>query len=396
MADEQVQVELQQDQGQLTDAQKLQAAVWEDNFQQPAQTHQQELPKEPTPAPDDDEEEIIEPNEWVKREYGWENAELGKKELEELREYKTKVKPAEEIKFANEESEKLHKAILAGNKKEVYKILERQERLERLSSLELNPSNASAIVRANMQIKGDELGLTEDEINYEFNKKYSIPAKPVKLDTDLDGEYEQRLSEWEQAKRNVEMELMIAAKYARPELDKIKSELVIPDIAPKQVQPEAKQPTQEELDAEAAFKSEFVKKAKQSIDSFSGFSTTVKDKDVEIPINYVQSSEEKEFISKQISAFAESGFNANAILADRWVNSDRTLNTDQMVKDLSLIYNEGKISNKFATDAANKRLELYLKEKKNINISDSNKNGTFNPDGDKTEHQKLQEHFWNN
>jgi len=93
-----------------------------------------------------------------------------------------------------------------------------------------------------------------------------------------------------------------------------------------------------------------------------------------------------------MNEFAKSGLDANALLADRWVNEDgKTLNVERMVKDLSLIYSNEKLSQKLVTDAANKRLELYLKEKKNINLNETVTNGQFNPDNKKTQQEALTE-----
>ena len=59
-----------------------------------------------------------------------------------------------------------------------------------------------------------------------------------------------------------------------------------------------------------------------------------------------------------------------------------------MVKDLSLIYSNEKQSQKLVADAANKRLELYLKEKKNINLNETN-NSQFVPNGQKNQQEAL-------
>jgi len=51
---------------------------------------------------------------------------------------------------------------------------------------------------------------------------------------------------------------------------------------------------------------------------------------------------------------------------------------------------------KLATDSANKRLEAYLKDKKQINVNETNPNGQLSLEKDNTsETAKLQEFFWN-
>jgi hypothetical protein len=72
--------------------------------------------------------------------------------------------------------------------------------------------------------------LTREEIDYKFNKQFGIPNRPVQKDIETDEEYQDRLSNWESKARDVETELMIEAKLAKPELERFKSELVLPDI----------------------------------------------------------------------------------------------------------------------------------------------------------------------
>ena len=66
-----------------------------------------------------------------------------------------------------------------------------------------------------------------------------------------------------------------------------------------------------------------------------------------------------------------------------------------MIRDLALLMNGEKISQKYVNDAANKRLELYLKDKKNINVNGTVTSGSFDPNNAKTEMQAVQEWVWN-
>jgi hypothetical protein len=174
----------------------------------------------------------------------------------------------------------------------------------------------------------------------------------------------------------------------QPKLAQLKSEIVLPDIK-KEMQETL---SQEDLEAFKKLQNSFLQDAKNSVEGFKGFDVNVKDKDVDYVVSYAPSTEEKTLVSEKLNKFAESGFDANALLADRWVNKDgKTLNVEQMVKDLSLIYTNEKQSQKLVADAANKRLELYLKEKKNINLNETVSNGQFNPDGKKTQQEALTE-----
>jgi hypothetical protein len=87
--------------------------------------------------------------------------------------------------------------------------------------------------------------------------------------------------------------------------------------------------------------------------------------------------------------FADNNLDANMIFAERWVNDDNTINVKQMAKDLLLIQNEGKITQKYVNEAANRRLAMHLKKQSNINISGQQQQGTFIPDGYQSEMDKL-------
>jgi hypothetical protein len=225
--------------------------------------------------------------------------------------------------------------------------------------------------------------LEQDEIEFLFKEKFNIPEKPEQNYDELDSEYEQRVSKWESKVNEIEKRLVIEAKLAKPELEKIKSQLVLPEISPKQ-----STFTQEEIEAQKKYINDFFVSANEVVNSFDGFSATVKDEGVDFNVAYTPSQEERQIVTEQLREFAENNLDANVIFAQRWVNDDGTLNTKQMTKDLFLLQNEGKIAQKYVNDAANKRLAMHLKKQSNINLSGTN-NGTFSPNGQQSEMDKL-------
>lgn len=245
-----------------------------------------------------------------------------------------------------------------------------------------------------MQLKHKDL--TPQEIDYKFNKQFGIPKEPTELATETEDEFKERHDQWKELVADVEMNRIIEAKTAKPDLEKAKAELVLPEIQQKENQGARKEPTQEELAAFESAKNSFLQSAEKSISSFNGFTSQVKDKDVDYTVSYAPSQEEKTTISNKIKEFAETGFDANSILAERWVEEDgKTIKIDQMVKDLSRIYGDDRVSQKLVSDAANKRLEAYLKDKKQIDVSGVDQNGKLQLEKDnKTEAAQLQEFFW--
>jgi hypothetical protein len=126
-----------------------------------------------------------------------------------------------------------------------------------------------------------------------------------------------------------------------------------------------------------------------ALNSFEGFSVTLKDEGADFNVTYVPSEEEKRAVGEQMKYFAENNLDANMIFADRWVNDDNTINVMQMTKDLLLLQNEGKIAQKYVNEAANKKLAMHLRKQSNITIGETNASGTFDANNRQSEMDKL-------
>jgi len=333
------------------------------------------------------EEKTFNHKEWLKQEFDVEDAAILKQEREELKAFREKTKQEE---FKNEDSKKVYEYLREGKEDEVYEYFSKKKQIEKLSKADVTADKnvAAELVKFGIKNENKEANLSEEEINFLFNQRYAMPKEPNEDDyTDVDV-FEKDMLSWKEQVQTIEKRIMIEAKMQQPKLSQLNQEIVLPDI--KRDQQNAL--SQEDLDALKQMQESFVQTAKTSIDGFKGFDVNVKDKDVDYNVSYVPSAEEKTLVNEKLNEFAKSGFDANALLADRWVNEDgKTLNVERMVKDLSLIYSNEKLSQKLVTDAANKRLELYLKEKKNINLNETVTNGQFNPDNKKTQQEALTE-----
>lgn len=380
---------------------QMQQVIWEDKpfQQQPSSDNntnnqssdqgQQQQSSQAAPAST---EEILDPKEWLKREFEVDDPQAIKQQLAELKELREKANTPQEIKFANELSEKVYKALQEENGLEtVYTHLHEKRRLDRLTAAEAS-KQAEEIIKYGMYQKNRNL--STDDIDFLYNKKYSFPAKPVKDIAEDDGDYAAKVNEWEGKVNEIKREIEIEAKMILPELQKMKSELVFPDIKPKN-DPTQQQPSQEDIDKANKFKESFLAEADKSIKEFTGFATTVEEKDFKLAVNYGLSNEQKTFIDSKMKQFAESNFNANALFAQDWVNKDGTLNVQKMTKDLSLIYFGEDMHKKNASEGANQRLEQYLKDKKNLNLNGGQAAGNqFTPPEKKNQSEQLQEKFW--
>lgn len=173
----------------------------------------------------------------LKEKFGYESPELAIKEIEELRTFKaTPPKPqAEPLKFENEFSERLFKAIQSGKIKEVQKSLYEQSQLDSLTTIEVNKENAAEIIKFGLALKHKDL--EPDEIEFEYNKQYGIPKEPLKKAGEDDLDFDERTNEWKEKVKFIEMSKVIAAKMMKPELEAAKSKVVFPELS-QQVEPE--------------------------------------------------------------------------------------------------------------------------------------------------------------
>lgn len=363
----------------------------------PEQVQQQEGATSSPDTQEEYEEEIVDADEWLKTQFGWENADTAKAEIEELRKLREGASSQAEIEFANEQSAKFFKLLQEGKEDDIYSFLENKKKFDRLSSItDLDSRSAAEIIKLNMQQKYKDL--TPSEIEYKFNKQFSVPSKPSQGDMETDEEYQERLQNWEAKAKDIETEMFIEAKLAKPELEKFKNELVLPDV---QFENESKgyEPTQEELEAQAELMNQFKESAKAALSSFDGFNVSVKDEEVEIPLSYAVSDEEKNAVASQLDRFADANFDANVVLAERWLKEDGKggyqLNTNQIIRDLTLLQSDGKMNQKFVNDAASKRLTEYIKKTSNVSVTSQTAQSTFNP-STKSELDKQIEYIWKN
>jgi len=341
-------------------------------------------------------QEIMEPKDWLKRHFDTEDVAVLKAEREELKQLKEKSK---EFQF-DEKQLKTLEYLKPEKEDELFNYLQTKKKVDRLISEDVSEKNAADIVKFQMQQKYTTL--SPEDIEYKFNRQYGIPKEPKEpqeekfISTDdyeaAKEKYLEDKQDWEQRVREVKNELLIDAKLAVPDIQKLKSELTLPDIQkPNQQQ----QLSQEDLAAIKASADLFVKNAEDFSKEFAGFNVPVKDKDVDYSVNYSISPEERQTVMGKLKTFAESGFDANALLADRWVSEDgKSIKTEQMVKDLSRLFAGEKIDQKIALDSANKRIESYLKDKKQINLRETDVQHPSNV-GEKTMSEKLAEQFFN-
>jgi len=336
-------------------------------------------------------DDVVDADEYLRQNLGYESWDAAKQEIEELKKLK-EAQQANEIKFANDESEKLFKALQEGKEDEIFEVLSKKQEFKRIEKLDVtNPKDASELIKANLKLKHPQLDPTE--IEDIFQENYYKSPKPTQRDDQTDEEYQEALEDWKLRTEAIDRKMVRDAKIAKPEVLSLQSKIVIPDIPTNNSQ--AAGQTQEDLEAFTKAKESFVKSAETVLKDFNGFVATVKDKDVEIPVSYDLSKEEKETLNGYVKNFAER-LDANVLFADRWLDKNGSIKTEQVIKDLSKVLFEESKTQKFVNDAAAKRLELYLKDKKKVDVSGgSNSRTTFEPTGEQAQLEKLRESVWN-
>jgi hypothetical protein len=294
----------------------------------------------------------FDPNEFVRERFGFESVEQAEQEFKKLKETPS-------FEFKDDVSRTLFDAIKEGKADDVYEVLNQQKRLEKLTTSELTPEIAAEIVKTNMKSKHKEL--TSEDVDLLYYDQFFVPLKPEQGYDESDEAYGEKLKQWQSQADYVERRLMIEAKLLKPEIEKLKSEIKLPDIY-NEAGREAE--SQEEFEMMQQARSIYEKTLNSEFQSFNGFNVSVKDEDVEIPITFNVGEEEKLAMKNELEDFDSDGF-----LENRWFDEDGKPNVKQIMADKYLLENRDKIFSKIANEAASQRLLAHLKKNGNININ---------------------------
>jgi hypothetical protein len=299
-------------------------------------------------------------NQFVKERFGFESVEEAENQFKRLKDQQNG------FEFKDDVSKTLFDAIKEGKADDVYQVLNQQKRLDKLTTAELNTELAIEIVKENLKQKHKELN--EEEVELLFYDKFFVPLKPEQSFDETDEDYSNKVKAWESQVDYTEKKLMIEAKMTRSELEKLKSEIRLPDIyneAGRNAQ------YQEDFELMQQARSTYEQTLNSDFQSFSGFNVSVKDEDVEIPIAFNVAEEERLAMKNQLE-----DFDTDTYFEGRWFNKDGRPNVQQIMADKYLLENRDKIFSKIANEAASQRLLAHLKKSGNINI-----NQTATPQG---------------
>ena len=218
-----------------------------------------------------------------------------------------------------------------------------------------------------------------------FYDQYFVPLKPEQGYDESDEDYAGKVKTWQSQVDYVEKKMMIEAKVIRPELEKLKSELRLPDIYGQERQ-EAE--SQEEFESMQQARTVYEKTLESDFNNFKGFDVTVKDEDVEIPISFNVSDEERSALKIKLS-----DFDVDAYYENRWFNKDGTPNVKQTMQDIYLLENWDKISRKLANEAAAQAKIAYIKNSGNVTLNKTTPQGMPTPNANSA-FEELQKAVW--
>ena len=316
--------------------------------QQAAPPPQEETKTEEQTAPP----QSFDTNQFIKERFGYDSVEQAEQEFKKLKEQPS-------FEFKDNVSKSLFDAIKEGKADEVYEILNQQKRLEKLTTSELTPDLAAEIVKTN--IKNKYKDLDQGEVDLLFYDQFFVPLKPEQGYDESDEDYAGKVKTWQSQVDYADKKLMIEAKVIRPELEKLKSEIKLPDIY-NEAGMEAESQAEFEMSQKA--RSIYEKTLDSEFQSFNGFNVTVKDEDVEIPISFNLGEDEKLAMKNSLT-----DFDSDSYFGERWFAEDGKPRVQQIMADKYLLENYTKILQKVANEAASQKMLSHLKKNGNININ---------------------------
>lgn len=329
---------------------------------------------------------IVEPNQWLKEQLGFDDVDSAKQAFAELTQLREAAKTPAQIKFANEQSQKFFEAIEAGKEDEVYAILHKKRELSQVD--QLKPDEA---IRLN--IKYSNPHFKDADIQDVFEEQYAKPDKPEQAIDEEDADYNVRIQRWNQQVEKIDRKIERDAYAAKQGLTKYTSELVLPDIPKREPEAQNAQVDPAVLEQQVAFKANAYQKLDAEINNFNGFNVTVKDEAVEIPIAFNVSPEEKQALIQYVKdEVLGENFNVNDFFNKRWFD-DKGNPKQELLSDAYFFNNREKVLQKMANESAAKRLEHKIKESSNIKINPTS-HGTMNTQTAQSQFKELADQVW--
>lgn len=304
------------------------------------------------------------------------------KSWDEIQSKLTEQPTPAELAFENEESRKLAQYIKDGKLDDVRQVLNDQYRLSNLDKV----SDADAI---KLQLEFKNSNFDHNDIAEEFEAKYKAekpeaPDESEYIDDDAYKvavkSYDKEMKSYEKQQAKLDRQLKLDAAEARAELSSLKSNIVLPDITialPANVQTGPDEATLLAQAQEAAkWKNLYDTSLEKSASEFTTIPFKIDDEGVKIDVSYAIDPTEvatmkKELMEKDL---------VNDVLLSRYIKGD-AYDTNQLVSDVYLLNNWGKIMANTVKQAIAQDRKAQLAVQKNVNLDGSQRND-FTPSAD--------------
>ena len=294
----------------------------------------------------------VDHNAYLKEKFGWDSEEVAAQQLAELKE---KAKGKE---FANDYSRQMYEYLLEGKEDDLYSHLSQKKQVEKLLSADVTDERTAAeMVKFGIKSKNNDL--TSDEVEFLFNKRFGIPKEPTQLNTETDEEFDARKNEWAAQVNAVKKEMIIEAKLAKPEIEKLKNELVLPKIGG-EGQPQL---TQEDLQRLEENQKRFIQKVDAEFKNFNGFEVKYKDEEVEIPVTFGYDEAQKAALKEELKTF-----DVDVFFDQRWFSNGEP-NVVKIMQDISLLKDGEAVMQKIANEVGAQVLKHYRKTTSNVSVT---------------------------
>jgi hypothetical protein len=279
--------------------------------------------------------------------------------------------PQPELSFEweNEMAKEIYESLVSGNISEVADLMYEQKVLSEIDKLD----EADVL---KLKIAYDYPDLTPQEIEEEFNSKYSVD-KDFDESTMTDEEIAAKRKGIEKQEKAIARELKKDVREAKDYLQTLKQDISFPDILSQFKESQTAVNTDEVVNQYLRTQQEEQNKAyeesrrmfENSIDdglkNFEGFSASYKDEDVQFDGKYALTPEEKAQLQGDLKSFDLEQFYGNRYY------KDGKYDTKQLAEDVYFLQNRDKIVNSMVTQAVSKAKSDMLRGIKNIDYSNS-------------------------
>lgn len=274
------------------------------------------------------------------------------------------------FEWNNEMAKTIYDSLVSGDISQLADIMYEQKVLSELDKMDENEVLM-------LKMAYDYPDWTPDEIQEEFNSKYSVDSD---FDDSLltDEEIASKKKQIEKQQKAIAREIKKDVREAKDYLQTLKQDISFPDIlsqvqqAPQQtVNPEeyvnqyltAQQ--EEQAKAYQQAREMFEKSVEDGLRSFEGFNVNYKDEDVQFDGKFSLTQEEKAQLQDTMKAFDLESFYGN-----RYYKEGK-YDTKQLAEDIYFLQNRDKVVNSMVTQAVSKAKADLLKSMKNIDYSNS-------------------------